>query len=123
VEVQAQFSLAQSISAGVENCQDMKLIEMEMGLTKSRLISNIKLSNLLPDLREVAKRLEIGQASKPIRTKAGILVFMICSKKLDNDENKIRKSITQYISQKRAELISRRELMNLRRSSFIEVRK
>ena len=122
-EIQAQLSLGQSISGGAQNCQDMKLLAKEIGLTESKMISNVRLSSLLPTLRRVTQRLEVGQASRPIRTKAGILVLMICSKNIDKDENKIRNNIAQYISQKRAELISRRELMNLRRSAFIEVRK
>ena len=122
-EVQAQLSLAQSVSDGAQSCRDMELLENEIGLTKTKMISNLKLSNLLPAVRGVTKKLKVGQASKPIKTKAGILVLMICSKKLDKDENRLRKKIAQYISQKRGELISRRELMNLRRSSFIEIRK
>ena len=48
---------------------------------------------------------------------------MVCSRTFDEDEEKIRRRVAQNISQRRAELISRRELLDLRRSAFIETRK
>ena len=121
-EVQAQLNLARSISNAAQNCKDMQVLEKEIGLPNSKLISGVKLSNFVPNVRMVAQDLEIGQASPPIQTKAGILILMVCSKKINNDEKKIRRKVARDISQKQAELISRRELMNLRRSAFIEIR-
>ena len=121
-EIQAQLILAKSVSKAAQNCEDMKVLESEIGLPNSKLISGVRLSNLVPIVRKVAQNLEVGQPSPPIQTKAGILVLMICSKKINNDEKKIRNKVARYISQKQAELISRRELMNLRRSAFIEIR-
>ena len=121
-EVQAQLTLAQSISRSVQNCKDMEALEKETGIPKMGKILGVKLSNLLPSIRKATQNLDIGKASNPIRTKAGILILMVCSRTFDEDEEKARRRVAQYISQRRAELISRRELLDLRRSAFIETR-
>ncbi len=121
-EVQAQLTLAQSISRSVQNCKDMEALEKEIEIPKTGKILGVKLSNLLPSVRKATQNLDIGKASNPIQTKAGILILMVCSRTFDEDEEKARRKIAQYISQKRAELISRRELLDLRRSAFIETR-
>ena len=121
-EVQAQLTLAQSISRSVQNCKDMEALEKEIGIPKMGKILGVKLSNLLPSIRKATQNLDIGKASNPIRSKAGILILMVCSRTFDEDEEKARRRVAQYISQRRAELISRRELLDLRRSAFIETR-
>ena len=121
-EVQAQLTLAQSISRSVQNCKDMEALEKEIGIPKTGKILGVKLSNLLPSIRKATQNLDIGKASNPIRTKAGILILMVCSRTFDEDEEKARRRVAQNISQRRAELISRRELLDLRRSAFIETR-
>ncbi len=121
-EVQAQLTLAQSISRSVQNCKDMEALEKEIEIPKTGKILGVKLSNLLPSVRKATQNLDIGKASNPIQTKAGILILMVCSRTFDEDEEKARRRIAQYISQRRAELISRRELLDLRRSAFIETR-
>ena len=121
-EVQAQLTLAQSISRSVQNCKDMEALEKEIGIPKTGKILGVKLSNLLPSIRKATQNLDIGKASNPIRTKAGILILMVCSRTFDEDEEKARRRVAQNISQRRAEFISRRELLDLRRSAFIETR-
>jgi len=122
-EVEAQLTLAQSIARSVQNCKDMEALEKEIGIPKIGKILGVKLSNLLPSIRKATQNLDIGKVSNPIRTKAGILILMVCSRTFDEDEGKARRRVAQYISQRRAELISRRELLDLRRSAFIETRK
>ena len=122
-EVAAQLTLAQSISRSVQNCKDMEALEKEIGIPKTGKIQGIKLSNLSPSIRNATQNLDIGKASNPIRTKAGILILMVCSRTFDEDEEKARRRVAQYVSQRRAELISRRTLLDLRQSAFIETRK
>ena len=123
LEVQAQLTLANSISRSVQNCKDMEALENEIGIPKTGKILGVKLSSLLPGIRKATQNLDIGKASNPIRTKAGILILMVCSRSIEKDEAMARRRVAQQISRRRAELISRRELLDLRRSAFIETRK
>ena len=122
-EVEAQLTLAQSISRSVQNCNDMEALEKEIGIPKTGKIVGVKLSNLSPSIRKATQNLDIGKASNPIRVKAGILILMVCSRTIDENEEKARRRVAQKISQRRAELISRRTLLDLRQSAFIETRK
>ena len=121
--LQAQLNLAKSVSISAQNCDDMGVLEKEIGTGGSGSIKDIKLSKLAPHIRGVAQNLDIGKAGAPIRTKNGILILMVCSRKLNVDDTNIRRRLSQQLSVQRAELISRRTLIDLRRSAFIEIRK
>ena len=57
-EVQAQLTLAQSISRSVQNCKDMEALEKEIGIPKMGKILGVKLSNLLPSIRKATQNLQ-----------------------------------------------------------------
>ena len=121
-EVESQLNLARSVSNAAQNCQDMENLEKEIGTVRSGKLQNIKLSNLAPSIRKAAQDLDVGKASAPIRTSGGIIILMVCHRTFDKDETKFRLRVATDLSRQRAELISRRELMELRRSAFIEIR-
>ena len=121
-EVESQLNLARSVSNAAQNCQDMENLEKEIGTVRSGKLQNIKLSNLAPSIRKAAQDLDVGKASAPIRTSGGVIILMVCHRTFDKDETKFRLRVATDLSRQRAELISRRELMELRRSAFIEIR-
>ena len=100
----------------------MENLEKEIGTVRSGKLQNIKLSNLAPSIRKAAQDLDVGKASAPIRTSGGVIILMVCHRTFDKDETKFRRRVAIDLSRQRAELISRRELMELRRSAFIEIR-
>ena len=121
--VQSKLNLARSATATAQNCQDMENFGKETGLRGSGRISNVKLSSIAPNLRQLAQELEINQASAPIRTAGGFVVIMVCSRKSGMNEKSIRQSIAMSLSEQRAELVSRRLLRDLRQSAFVDIRK
>ena len=120
--VQSKLKLARSAAAKAQNCDDMEILGKESGLSGSGKISNVKLSSIAPNLRQLAQELEINQASAPIRTKAGLVVIMVCSRESSMNEEIIRQRIAASLSEQKAELISRRLLRDLRQSAFVDVR-
>ena len=121
-EVESQLNLARSVSNAAQDCQDMENLEKEIGTVRSGKLQNIKLSNLAPSIRKAAQDLDVGKASAPIRTSGGVIILMVCHRTFDKDETKFRLRVAKNLSRQRAELISRQELMELRRSAFIEIR-
>jgi len=121
--VQSKLNLARSATATAQNCQDMENFGKETGLRGSGRISDVKLSSIAPNLRQLAQELEINQASAPIRTAGGFVVIMVCSRKSGMNEKSIRQSIAMSLSEQRAELVSRRLLRDLRQSAFVDIRK
>ncbi|MBN08235.1 MAG: hypothetical protein CMM45_10430 [Rhodospirillaceae bacterium] len=120
--VQSKLKLARSVAAKAQNCDDMDILGKESGLSGSGKISNVKLSSIAPNLRQLAQELEINQASAPIRTEAGLVVIMVCSRESSMNEAIIRQRIAASLSERKAELISRRLLRDLRQSAFVDVR-
>ncbi len=120
--VQSKLNLARSIAARAQNCEDMEILGEETGPSGSGKISNIKLSSIAPNLRQLAQKLEINQASAPVRTETGLLVLMVCSRKSNMNEQSIRQRIAESLSEQKAELVSRRLLRDLRRSAFVDIR-
>lgn len=120
--VQSKLNVARSVSATAQNCQDMEILGKEIGPSGSGKISDVKLSSISPNLRELAQNLEIDQASAPIRTEGGFLVIMVCSRKSSMNEEAIRQRIAMSLSEQKAELVSRRLLRDLRQSAFVDIR-
>jgi len=114
--------LARSVSSAATNCRDMNTLGKEIYPNSFGRIADIKISALAPNLRPFAQNLEIGKASDPIRTPAGILVLMVCKRESNIDENEIRQRVANSLVEQRAELLSRRLLRDLRQSAFIDVR-
>jgi len=121
--VQNQFNLARSVSSAATNCQDMETLGKEIGPNSSGKITDVKVSSLAPNLRQLAQDLEISKASDPIRTPTGILVLMVCSRETDIDETEIRRQVAISLSEQRAELLSRRLMRDLRQAAFIDIRR
>ena len=120
--VRSKLNLARSLTAEAQNCQDMKILGEEAGLSSSGRISNVKLSSIAPNLRQLAQELEINQVSAPIKTEGGLVVIMVCSRKSSMNEQSIRQRIAMSLSEQKAGLVSRRLLRDLRQSAFIDIR-
>lgn len=122
-EVTAQNSLASSISKSASNCSDMERLGKEKGSKQSGRLTDIRLSALPENLRDAVQSVNIGEASKPIRTPGGFLVLMVCSKKGDGSNAAARKNIERMLTEKKAALVARRVLRDLRRSAFVDIRR
>ena len=119
--VQNKLNLARS-AATAQNCSEMEILGKEIGPNVSGRIKDVKLSSIAPNLRQLAKKLEINEASAPIRTEAGFLVIMVCDRKSSINEQSIRQRIAMFLSEQKAELVSRRLLRDLRQSAFVDIR-
>ncbi len=120
--VQNKLKLARSVAAAAQNCQDMENLGNDLGPNSSGRISDVKLSSIAPNLRALAKKLEINRASTPIRTEGGFLVIMVCNRESSTNERGIRQRIAVSLLAQKAELVSRRLLRNLRQSAFVDIR-
>ena len=100
----------------------MEILGNEIGATSSGRISDVRLSSIAPNLRKLTQKLEIKQASAPIRTEVGFLVIMVCNRKSSINEEGIRQRIAISLSRQKAELVSRRLLRDLRQSAFVDIR-
>lgn len=122
-DINARLTVAEGISAQAKSCEDMDAAGKRLGSPQSGRLSDIKLASLPPAIRDQVATLEDRQASKPIRLGDGVMVLMICERSGDKNNEEVRTRIRNMLSGERAELISRRQMRDLYRSSFVDIRR
>ena len=99
----------------------MEKLSKEIGATGAARLKNVKVVSLSASLRKPARALAIGKASKPIESKNGVVVIMVCKRIGDANLPKAAEVRTQ-IGVRRLSILTRRYLRNLRRSAYLDLR-
>ena len=108
----------------LNGCKALDDAGKQFGSSMSGSLGEIRLSQLPANLKEIVRDLPVGQSSSPIKSQESIIVLMVCDRLLPPIQNK---NITRDMAKNRlfAEKISvyaRKELRELRRSAYIEIR-
>lgn len=122
-QVESQLSLANSAAQSAQSCDDMAKLGKEIGSSASGRLENVKIEGLAPILQEAVRGLPVGQASKPIRSKAGIVVLMVCERKGEMSDAEAREAVRRNLLIERIDLAARRYLRDLKRQAFVEIRR
>lgn len=104
------------------NCTDFDHIAKDLKDGRAGKLTDVRLSSLAPNMRTAIHALPPGKSSSIIQIENKLLVLMVCSRKVENTRAEVRKRVRQIILERRAELISRRILRNLRRQAFVDIR-
>ena len=116
----------QRISAIRKNAKSCGMFEKLSKATQStqlRALHKKPLSEITPpSLQDILANLPTGQASEPIETEEGILLFIICEKQKESPEQASRETIMRTLANEKLTLIAQRELRNLQRIAFIDIR-
>jgi len=84
--------------------------------------NNINMQALNPDMQGLLNKLPVGQASQPLRTEAGMIMFMI-SDKTENDPSEMtEEQIKAYLIDQKLGSLSAREMKRFRNTFNIEIR-
>ncbi|MBO39482.1 MAG: hypothetical protein CMM75_09955, partial [Rhodospirillaceae bacterium] len=86
------------------------------------LLGKMEIGKLGEPLRKIISEIELGKASKPIRTPSGISIFMVCSKTLPKTELPTPQQIRARLKRKRLSVLIRRYMRDLRRASVVDIR-
>lgn len=121
-EVAQQSATAVSLRATVSGCEDMARAATEIDPTVSGDLGMLRLKDLPPHFREVARNLPIGSISDPVRTKLGLHLLMVCDRIDAGPALPGREQIRDSLGEKRLDSLARQYLRDLRRSAFVEVR-
>src|SRR3546814_13905717 len=77
--------LAQEIQSTVETCEEMTERAKSLGVPPARIGGEIMASKLPPQIQPAVMQIEIGQVSDPMRTREGLMMFMVCGRKNAED--------------------------------------
>ncbi len=117
----SQMKLAKTLSETAVGCSEMRRLGEEIGAGAATVLDDVKVGDLVADLRPLAVSLEIGKPSRPVDIKSGIAVVMVC-KRADTSNLPKPELIRARIGQRRLSLLTRRYLRDLRRAAFLDVR-
>jgi peptidyl-prolyl cis-trans isomerase SurA len=119
-EVDVQLQKARAIASSVNGCVEFAAAAEENGTPQPDKPAEFKLNDLNAQLRGVASRIPVGQASEPLRQLAGVQVLMVCERQDTSGPN--RDEIRQTLLRERVDMLSRRYLRDLRRAAFVDLR-
>jgi peptidyl-prolyl cis-trans isomerase SurA len=122
-DINARTAIAQNIAAQAKTCEDMDAAGKKLASPQSGRLTDIKLASLPPAIRDEIGQLNDLQASKPIRVSDGVMILMICERRGDQANTEVRNRVRNMLTGERAELIARRQLRDLYRSSFVDIRR
>ncbi|MBT3916272.1 MAG: hypothetical protein HN731_19860 [Rhodospirillaceae bacterium] len=121
-EITTQQKLAAKISKSSNSCSALEKMGTELGSKQSGRLEVQDTSRLPANIKNVVQNIALSKASSPIRTAAGFLVLMVCKRSGGNITEKVRSRIRNVLTEKRAALISRRMLRDIRRSAVLDIR-
>ncbi|MBS0272045.1 MAG: peptidylprolyl isomerase [Proteobacteria bacterium] len=117
------MKLAEDLSHSAKNCKDLEKMSLERFPSASLHLTRNELLSTFPEaLQEVLLKLDINQGSEPLLTQEGGLIVMLCDKKSQKDPEFTREDAESLITSRKHALIARRELRDLKRHAFIDLR-
>lgn len=121
-EVAEQMKLAKSRQAQAKTCNDMAKLGDESGSTLSGDLGEIHLKELPEDLRKVVEPLAVNKPSNPLQRADGIVMLMICDRKVQESKLPTRDEVADILLRQRLELQADRYLRDLRSSASVDTR-
>ncbi|MAF96919.1 MAG: hypothetical protein CMM60_14380 [Rhodospirillaceae bacterium] len=117
---------AKTFSDKAKTCQDLEKMGKEIGSPLSGNLGDIKTSALAPQQRDLVRGLPLLKASRPLRTKDGVIVLMVCRRdrveKLELTAAGQRERIADRLINERMGLAARQHMRDLRRAAFVDIR-
>jgi peptidyl-prolyl cis-trans isomerase SurA len=85
-------------------------------------LGEVESSELLPEFRQAAQALQVGQVSEPIRTAVGLHLVAVCGKRTGGAQALTADQVENRLYGQQLDLIARRYMRDLRNSATIETR-
>ncbi|MDC0196201.1 peptidylprolyl isomerase [Gammaproteobacteria bacterium] len=113
---------AKNISIETKTCSDLSKKGKELGSKQSGRVEVEDISQLPNNIRNVVEKIELSKASKPIKMSSGFLIIMVCKRTGGDIMKNMRAQIKNMLLQRRAILVDRRMLRDIRRTAFLDIR-
>lgn len=121
-DVEAARVKLESIRVAAKGCEDLEAVAQRAGGVVGGDLGEAEVSDLAPQFREVAERLNVGQISEPVRTSAGLHLVAVCAKRASGPQAMPREQIENRLFGQQLSLISRRYMRDLRNNATIETK-
>lgn len=120
-----QLLAAGEIAKATENassCAEIDTLNTKFGSGQSSYVRDLELGTITPNLRSIVEKLEIGGVSEPLNFAEGMVVFMVCERKMPELDLPTLEELEKNELNKIFSVISNRYLLRLRRAATIDNR-
>jgi peptidyl-prolyl cis-trans isomerase SurA len=121
-QIDAAMAKVQALRARVAGCSDMDKVGSEVMPTGSIDLGSATIGDLPDELKDIGRKLPIGQISAPLQVDTGIGIFMVCKRELAQDKTPSRAAIARSLIAARVDELARGYLRDLRRAAVIDIR-
>ncbi len=122
-KARAIMAIASQISKSAKSCPDLeKIAKAKYSSAESHLAEKKPFDSLPEPLQKLILPLALNQATDPLLTEDGALLIMVCEKEAAKVEKFTEEDARNNIIERKLSLLSKRELRDLRRHAFIEMR-
>jgi peptidyl-prolyl cis-trans isomerase SurA len=119
---QKVMAQAQNVSNTAKSCEDMAKIAQEQAPQTSTQSPAVRAGDLPPDIKNIVLGLKVSEASKPLPTRGGIGIIMVCKRTDPTAALPTQDQVYDELMHARLDQISRRYLRDLRRSAYVDIR-
>jgi peptidyl-prolyl cis-trans isomerase SurA len=119
---QKVMAQAQTITDTAKSCDDMAKIAKEQAPQTSTQSPAVRAGDLPPDVKSLVLGLKVSEPSKPLPSRGGIGVIMVCKRADPTAALPTQDQVYDELMHARLDQISRRYLRDLRRSAYVDIR-
>ncbi len=119
---QKAMAQAQHVSETAKSCEEMAEIARTQAPQLSTQTPNVRTGDLPPDVRGLVTSLKVSEPSKPLPSRGGVGVIMVCKRDDAAAALPTNDQVYQQIMHARMDQMSRRYLRDLRRSAYVDIR-
>ncbi|MEC8744512.1 MAG: hypothetical protein VXX49_07605, partial [Pseudomonadota bacterium] len=109
-------------TASLNSCNQIEALNAELGSDVQSVIRDLALSDLSPQLQRQIISLEVNEPSQPLKFAEGLVVFMVCERKLPELDLPSLESLKQRELERIMTSLSGRFLLRLQRNALIELK-
>lgn len=104
-----------------KSCAEFDSVATQARTPRSGSLGQVKAGDLPAHLRDIVLSQPLNSATKPIATEGGQLVLMVCARDVPSSLP-TRDQVVGRMEGERLEMMSRRQLRDLRRAAFVDIR-
>jgi len=120
-EALAWYQNAEERVLEFDSCDNITPFAESLGQNvMAREIGEVPLKQLNPELRTILRPIEANQASPPINTPDGFIIFIVCNRRMPATTMPAPEEIESQMEQQRIALMAQRYLRDLRRDAIID---
>lgn len=121
-QIQSRSKALTEKTASLNSCNQIEALNAELGSDVQSVIRDLALSDLSPQLQRQIISLEVNEPSQPLKFAEGLVVFMVCERKLPELDLPSLESLKQRELERIMTSLSGRFLLRLQRNARIELK-